>query len=42
MGLGAVTSAVVQGRLGGRFFHVHFIGVALGRVVAGPWVGGMS
>lgn len=36
-GLGAITSAVVQGRLGRDFFHVHFIGVALSSVVAGPW-----
>lgn len=39
-GSGAITSAVVQGRLGGGFFHVHFVGVALSGVVARPWGGG--
>lgn len=32
----AVTSAVIQGRLRGCFFHIHFIGVALSSIVAGP------
>lgn len=38
-GLGAVTSTVIQGRLGGRFFYVHLVGVTL-QVVARPWGGG--
>lgn len=38
-GLSAVTSTVIQGRLGGRFFCVHLVGVTL-QVVARPCGGG--
>lgn len=38
-GLGAVTSTVIHGRLGGRLFRVHLVGVTL-QVVARPWGGG--